>query len=342
MSAANHIDRLKALRLSHARFDLAYRRAYSQAALSVPSQLIVICGPTRVGKTTLGRRLSAELVATKEGSNDGGTIPLIRIEAATTNQGKFSTKHFTLRMLEELCDPISTIGDSISLRRNQSETHLRLQLERCLRYRKTKFILVDEAQHLLRTTSQLRTGEVIDTLKCLANVADLTVILIGGYELLDACIKSSHLNGRLTIVDFPPYGSDAESTEEFDRILVTLQELVRCKHGLLMQHREALYEGSLGCVGLLMGWLMKALAEMKAHSQRELQFCHFQATRFAIQNQAIADEIALGSSLLGWSHPSCRLGTAKESGSLAPRMRKPTRPFVRKPNRDPGPSDSAS
>ncbi|WP_445145024.1 ATP-binding protein [Dyella sp. Tek66A03] len=341
MNASAYIEEIKALRLSHARFDLAYRRAYSQAALSVPSQLIVVSGPTRVGKTTLGKRLAAELVKTKSDQHDDGIIPLIRVEAATTNQGKFSTKHFTLRMLEELLDPITTIGDTMSLRRNQSETHLRIQLERCLRYRKTRYILVDEAQHLLRTTSQLRTGEVIDTLKCLANVADLTVILIGGYELLNACVQSSHLNGRLTIVDFPPYGIDMESAKEFDRILLALQMRIPAKEGLLIEHREALYTGSLGCVGLLMGWTMKALAEMHAQSHRELRFEHFQATRFSIQNQAIADEIALGSALLGWSHPSCA-SISPATRALTARVRRSSRPFMRKPKRDIGPSASAS
>ena len=339
MSAAACIAEIKSLRLNHARFDLAYRRAYSHAALSAPSQLIVVCGPTRVGKTTLARRLTAELVATKGRGNDDGIIPLIRVEAATTNQGKFSTKHFTLRMLEELHDPITTIGDSISLRRNQSETHLRLQLERCLRYRGTRYILVDEAQHLLRTTSQLRTGEVIDTLKCLANVSDLTVILIGGYELLNACIQSSHLNGRLTIVDFPPYGTDVESSREFDRILKAIEQKIPSKPGLLVDHREALYAGSLGCVGLLMGWAMKALAEMHAQAHRELHFRHLQATRLAIQNQAIADEIALGARLLGWAHPSC-VSAVTVNRSPSPSLKRATRPFVRKPHRDPGPNTS--
>jgi len=336
MIASRYIDQLRALRLSHATFEATYRRAYTQVALSSPSQLIVVAGPTRVGKTTLGRRLTAELIDSSH--HEDGTIPLIREEAATTNQGKFSTKHFTLRLLEQLSDPITSIGAGTALRRSQSETHLRLHLERCLKYRKTRYLVVDEAQHLLRTTGHLRPGEVIDTLKCLANVTDLTIVLIGGYELLQTCIQSSHLNGRLTIVDFPPYGDDEQSINEFDRILLSLEQHIPSKQGFLHEHHERLYRGSLGCVGLLVEWTIKALAEMQVCSNRELQLKHFTATRYAIQNQPIADEIALGASLLGWKFPV--FSTASPAKPQISSTKRGRRVGVRNPHRDPGPTSS--
>ena len=175
MNAQSCVDKLRSLRLEHATFMDAFVRTHTHAALGIPTDLIVVAGPTRVGKTTLGKRLAHELICPNQAED--GMIPLVRVEAATTNQAKFSTKHFTLRLLEELSDPVSTIGNGISLRYRQSETHLRMQLERCLRYRQTRFLIVDEAQHLLRTTSGVRPGEVIDTLKSLANEVGLTIVL---------------------------------------------------------------------------------------------------------------------------------------------------------------------
>jgi hypothetical protein len=332
MNAQSYLDKLRNLRLDHATFSNAFVRAHAHASMSAPTQLIIVAGPTRVGKTTLGKRLAHELISPYR--EEDGMIPLVRVEAATTNQAKFSTKHFTLRMLEELADPVSTIGEGISIRYRQSETHLRIQLERCLRFRKTRFLLVDEAQHLLRTTTGVRPGEVIDSLKSLANTIGLTIVLLGGYELLGTCIDSSHLNGRLTIIDFPPYGDDDVSIREFDRVLLALGEILPVKDSFMLNNREFLYRGSLGCVGLLMGWSMKAVAEMGAHSQRELRLEHFKATRYAIQNRAIANEIAFGAEILGRDH------TLGESLQLTkqPSSRR-GRPFVRKPGRDDGPGD---
>jgi len=329
MNAQSYIAKLLNFRVDHATFSNAFLRTYSHAAMSAPTQLIFVAGPTRVGKTTLGKRLAHDLILPSQ--SEDGVIPLVRVEAATTNQAKFSTKHFTLRMLEELADPVSATGEGISIRHSQSETHLRIQLERCIRHRKTRFLLVDEAQHLLRTTAGVRPGEVIDTLKSLANATGLTVVLMGGYELLGACIESPHLNGRLTIIDFPPYGDDETSIAEFDRVMLTLGKLLPIKSDFLPRNREFLYRESLGCVGLLFGWSMKALAEMGVRSQRELRLEHFKATRYPIQNRAIAKEIAFGAELLGREPTAPALQVAKQPSS------RKGRPFVRKPVRDPGP-----
>jgi hypothetical protein len=337
MDIKDCVEKLRTLRLDHENFRVAYNRAYAQASLAPPGQVIAIVGPTRVGKTTLSRRLATELVRDSHDEVES-FIPLIRIEAATTNQGKFSTKHFTLRALQELADPITT-SDNISFRRNLSETHLRLQLEQCIRYRKTHYLLIDEAHHLLRTPSQLRAGEVLDTFKCLGNSTGLVTIFIGGYELLGTCFSSAHLNGRLTIIDFPPYTGAPESTNEFDRILLTLDGLLpfSAKQSLL-KHRDVIYSGSLGCLGLLVGWAINALAEMQARGDKALAIGHFEATRRAEQIRPIREEIALGQELLlerDRQLQSQAIIAKSPAGEQLVRRR--TKPFVRNAKRDPGP-----
>jgi hypothetical protein len=157
---------------------------------------------------------------------------------------------------------------------------------------------------------------------------------MGGYELLNTCIQSPHLNGRLTIIDFPPYGDDDRSIHEFDRVLLSIEDILPSRPGFLRENHEVLYRGALGCVGLLFGWTMLALAEMEAQAHRELRLEHFTGTRYAVQNQAIADEIALGASILGWKLPS--FGTP--SISKQRKVKRKVRVGERLPHRDPGPS----
>lgn len=336
MNAKPYIDSLRNLRLSHKNFRHAYRSAYAQSSLAPPGQVIAIVGPTRVGKTTLSHRLARELVKTSTGS-DERFVPLIRIEAATTNQGKFSTKHFTLRALAELADPI-TLSNGVGFRRNQSETHLRLQLERSIEYRQTKFLIIDEAHHLLRTTGLRQAGDVLDTFKCLGNSTGVVIVFIGGYELLTTCFSSAHLNGRLSIVDFPPYTHAAESMGEFDRILLTLDGMLPfSEDNSLIAHRDLIYAGSLGCLGLLVGWCISAMAEMQAREDESLAIKHFEATRSSEQIRPIREEIALGQQLLpskGFGSLQPREPTNEASKSSNKQRRKP---FVRNPKRDPGP-----
>jgi GTPase SAR1 family protein len=337
MNVRGCVDRLRSLKLDHEHFRVAYNRSYAQASLAPPGQVIAIVGPTRVGKTTLSRKLAAELVRDSSEAIER-SIPLIRIEAATTHQGKFSTKHFTLRALQELADPISTT-DSLSFRRDTSETHLRLQLEQCIRYRKTHYMIIDEAHHLLRTPSQVRAGEVLDTFKCLGNATGLVTIFVGGYELLRTCFSSAHLNGRLTVIDFPPYTISSGSTAEMDRILLTLDEILPFapKQSLLL-HRDFIYAGSLGCLGMLIGWAINALAEMQACGDKALTISHFEATRSAEQIRPIREEIALGQELLNGRDLELQAHSTPTAGSSpSPLDRRQLKPFVRKPKRDPGP-----
>lgn len=329
------IDQVRALKLEHQNFKTAYRRLYAQSAFASPGQVIAVVGPTRVGKTTLSRRLSAELVKEMVDGDDR-TIPLMRIEAATTNQGKFSTKYFTLCALNELRDPVNIEGWS-PFRRSQSETHLRLQLERCIQYRKTRYLLIDEAHHVLRTPSRERAGEILDTLKCLGNSTGLVTVLLGGYELLQTCFSSSHLNGRLTVIDFPPYALESGAASEFDRILATFEEILPLKRaGALQEHRQLIFEGSQGCIGLITGWITTALAEMRAQGEIQLRIDHFLTTRHVEQIRAIREEIALGRHLLPqWDVAGS--SDAQDDAAQAPHRSAARRPFERKPKRDPGP-----
>ncbi len=83
---------------------------------------------------------------------------------------------------------------------------------------------------------------------------------------------------------------------------------------------------------LLFGWSMKAVAEMGAQGQRDLRVEHFKDVRYAVQNKAIADEIALGKELLGRTSLAGELPRAAGNPSI-----RRGRPFVRKPTRDAGP-----
>lgn len=335
MNTFELIQQLRNLKLDHKHFRIAYKRSYNQAALAPPGQVIAIVGPTRVGKTTLGRRLAAELVKSLPDRLDR-SIPLIRIEAATTNQGKLSTKHLNLRCLQELADPVNR-GERAGFRRNQSETHLRIQLENCIRYRETAYLIIDEAHHLLRTPSHMRAADVLDTLKCLGNSTGLIIILLGGYELLQSCFSSAHLNGRLTVIDFQPYTASADSAREMDRIFVTLDELLPFAEGSsLLGNRDYFFSGSLGCLGLLIKWTINALAEMQALDEHVLRIKHFEVTRLVEQMRPIREEIELGQRLLS------SLRSVPQTPPLDPiptlnKAKKNRRPGSRKPHRDPGP-----
>lgn len=154
-------------------------------------------GPTRVRKSRLVRDVSERLVKQPASDDDQ---PIIVVEEATSNGGRFSMKHFTIRVFQALRHPMfGEIGYVIRL--SESETHLRIRLEQAIVHRRTKYLFIDGAHHLLRTSWSGLAAKVLDSLKCLANATGSILLLAGGgYELFTAGLSPPHLNGRMRVL----------------------------------------------------------------------------------------------------------------------------------------------
>jgi hypothetical protein len=331
MNTRNILKRIARKDFMHPKFKEALDRAYSQAAFAECDSVIMVLGATRVGKTTLSHVLERQLVSAD--ALGGVDIPLIRVEAATTDQGFISSRYLSLRMLQALKHPFYD-DEGYRPRWQDSETMLRARLDKALRGRGTRYVFVDEAHHLLRTKSVRAIGSVLDTFKCLANEAGVVLVLFGGYELLRTCFESAHLNGRSIVINFKNYGRECADIDIYDRILATLDPVLPWRSGQsLIKHRELIYEGTLGCYGLLVRWVMTSIAEMAASGARALTERHLLNTRLREQLVPIREDLELGSQLMH------ELESTSSTPMMARGRRKPTKcrrkPGTRKPTRDP-------
>jgi hypothetical protein len=336
--------RLRKLKINHREYEKVRDLAFSLAALAAEGSVIMIAGPTRVGKSQLGREL-AEMLIKFEDVPHPRAIPLITVEATTAENGYFSTKHFTLRALREIRHPIfGSLGDvsnttDYSPRMRDSEQAMRIALERGLEARSTRFLIVDEAHHLLRRKGKQRAPEILDSLKSLANTSKLVVILIGGYQLLTAGLSSAHINGRLKIVHFPRYQYSDADLPEFDKVLATISRLLPLPKGQsLLNIRDSIHKGTLGNIGQIFEWNEAAIAAMVAEKQSVLKHSHYQKTRFTNQLVEIEMDIQGGEAALEQVVVKDNLVIEKPKelqGLPTEKVRKRKRkPFARKLTRD--------
>ena len=325
-------NKLKNTFVEHPYYDLAFRRLYNQCVVAQPGSVITVVGPTRVGKTRLSRQLQKELVD-PELQDNSESIPIARIEAATVDQGFISSRYLTLQILISLEHPFY-VGDRYATRLRASEATLRKHLVASLIARKTKYIIIDEAHHLLRTKSNRLAESVLDSMKCLGNETGCVIVFLGGYELLTHQFLSAHLNGRMTVLEFPNYGTDREGIDGFDRLLITVDEWLPWRRGgSLYQYRDRIYEGSLGCYGQLVHWCISALGEMKALREERLKLSHFASTRRLGQIRIIKNDIDLGRELI--TDLSDADNATREDPVSDKAVKPHHRPFQRKPTRDP-------
>ncbi len=279
--------------VAHPRLKEAHQALLGAIRWPTATSLILVFGPTGVGKTTLRRRVEKQLI--DEGlpdlEKDPGRVPVVGIEAVAPESGQFNWKDYYTRALTALDEPL--IRDKIdydtrSVRRSSTgrlvvdrgaaAPALRRALEQCLHHRRVAAVIVDEAQHLKKMASGRRLLDQMDTLKSLAGMTDTVHVLVGTYELLGLANLSAQLSRRSVEIHFGRYRAELpEDLLAFKSVLLTFQRhLPLAREPDLVGRYEYLYEHSVGCIGVLKDWLNRALAAALEEGETTLSDRHLE------------------------------------------------------------------
>lgn len=224
-----------------------------------PGTLVLVIGPSRVGKTTLIHLLEERLLtyAAARMRTDPHFIPIASITAPETGSGRFDWTDFYKPVLRQLGNPFA-----------DSPTHpiptrlLREATEAAYLERKPLAIIVDEAHHLAEAGKGSRLVAQLNHLKNFENTTGVSHILVGTYEMRPFRKVNPQLACRSIDVHFPRY--DMRSEQDcllFKSILWALQRQLPVEEEPLLAEKywEFLYARSIGCIGLLKLHLNRAL-----------------------------------------------------------------------------------
>jgi len=241
--------------------------------------LILVIGPTGVGKTTLRLRIEKELKQrfSTADEQDSGRIPVIGFEAVAPDSGSFSWKDYYRRALRALEEPLIDYKIDYATRqvfRNQAgeftvasrvdNNELRQAMEQALRHRRPSAVLIDEAQHFTKMPSGRRLSDQLDCLKSLASLTGCVHVLFGTYELLPCRNLSAQLSRRSIDIHFPRYRAEnPDDVIAFQRAIYSFQRhLPLAQEPELWKEWEYCYTHSIGCIGILKDWFTRALADV--------------------------------------------------------------------------------
>ena len=269
----------------------ALRRAIRNA---MPGAIIMVYGPTGVGKTTLLEGLNRHLMETvlAEMKEDRGRFPVIYTRTVGTEKDKFEWKDFFRRLLIDLDEP--AVDRKVDMRKwehhefnrrlindhKTSGSQFRYAAEQALKHRRPLALLVDEAQHIGIVGSGQKLLNQLNVLKSVADTTKVPHVLCGTYELLPFRDLNGQLSRRSFDIHFPRYRADLpEQREAFINVAWTFQHhLPVAEMPDLTGVWDFLYERSIGCIGILKDWLSAALALSLEETSPSLTRAHLDAT----------------------------------------------------------------
>lgn len=221
-----------------------------------------------------------------------------------------------------------------------TEATLRVALEYAIIARGTRYLFVDEAQHVKYAGRDIQASfAVMDSWKCLAQTTGVVLVLVGAYPVLDIISNSPHLLGRNHQVHFPRYYASREDIVAFGQILQKYTELLHLDQSVtsLADLAELMYEGSLGCIGLLKAWLKRvdAVASFRGVAVDEKLLRSMRLTDLDLRK--IGAEIRVGEESL--ARTSTPKATGRSGDKSTPTTKNSTpdnskgKPFQKKPTR---------
>ena len=262
-----------------------------------PNSLIFVFGPTGVGKTTLRLKteqlITAELLS--ELHEDITRVPVVSVEAVAPESGSFNWRDHYKRLLHQLDEPLIDRKLNRQVERAFVEpsmrfmptfravgTEYRYAVEQAIRYRRPVAVMIDEAQHLGKISSGRRLLDQLDVVKSIANQTKTVHVLFGTYDLLAFRNLNGQLSRRSVDVHLARYrAEDSEDRQTFINVVQSFEkELAFEDQSDLVSDWEFLYERSLGCVGILKEWLVRAATVASRKGCRRL-------TRADLESQAL-------------------------------------------------------
>ena len=242
-----------------------------------PGTMVLVIGPSRVGKTTLIRLLEERLLtqAKSQMERDASFIPFASITAAGPNASRFDWRTYYRAILRGLQDPF--VDGKIARIR---ERELREAMETALLQRRPIAVIVDEAHHLAKTSSGRHLQDQLDHLKYFENLTGVSHLLVGTYELRPFRKINAQLACRSVDIHFPRYdAAKEEQAQAFRSVLWALQrQLPVEQEPPLVDQWEFLYARSIGCIGLVKMHLNRALNLALTEKKKTVTLAHLRRT----------------------------------------------------------------
>src|SRR5437588_7200664 len=256
---------------------------------------VVVCGPSGVGKSKLAEVLARRLNTPKSASNGHFPRRALLMNTRPPDGELFHRTNFYQKGLEllgkttfdrHITVDVTTAEHLIEKKRQRSKVpaypdnpEVRDAYEKELRRLTLRTVILDEAQHLIQSGDGKQPKDQLNWIKSMATETGVLHVLIGTYDLLPFCNLDGQMARRGSEFHFARYHMEDENDcQAFRNALSSLLKQIPLEvdHDRLMQRWWYFFEGSLGCIGILKQWLVRALYRALREESAELTRAHLE------------------------------------------------------------------
>ena len=281
-------------RLGQTTIDHAYFKAARQDLQEklATHDLVLLVGPSGVGKGKLGRkevqRLNEPIL------DDLQSQRAVFFTAPSPQHGSFAWSAFWHCWLRALDDPLPECKVDREFKKNRLLEGVSTQAKRAsvdalrnaaftaTRDRGVDVVFIDEAVNLVPNERARTLCDQLDVLRDLTDNGCCKIVLVATSRILEPLNLSGELARRIGDVFFRRYAdSRVHSLEHryFASVVKTFVDaLPEASRPALHRRVRLLHAGSLGCVGNLHDWFVRAIERCAREQQEVLDFTHFAAT----------------------------------------------------------------
>ena len=258
---------------------------------------MVVCGPSGVGKSKLAEVLTKRLNPPTSGAHGHASRRALLINTRPSDGALFHRTNFYQKGLALLGKTtidrriqmdITTAEHMIENKRQRGKVaaypdnpEIRDAYEEELRRLALRTVILDEAQHLIQSGDDKQPKDQLNWIKSMTTETGVLHILIGTYGLLPFCNLDGQMARRGSEIHFAPYHIEDESDcQAFRNTLLSLLKQIplTVDYESLMQRWWYFFEGSIGCIGILKQWLVRALYKALREESAELTRTHLECS----------------------------------------------------------------
>jgi hypothetical protein len=274
----------------HYLFQQAYEEIIEFLDYETDTNILMVIGPFRAGKSTLLRKTEEKLITkhVTERDNNPGWLPIISWVVPIVDK-KFDSRQYYIHGLKALSDVLidKKVGYVEGSVEGPNGTRIPTKMIKGvnrdlqdafisgLKMRMPLAVFNDEGNHFAKVGST-KYRDQMDEIKYVADTTGKPFVIFGTYQMLSLIELSGQLDGRTEVVHLHRYGyRDAKDDKHFKSLLGTYQDhLVLKVKPQLTEHVDYFKRGSCGLPGLLKNWLSRALRRAYRDGEKK-DFIHY-------------------------------------------------------------------